>query len=229
MIGFWVAAALLAAGAAALMLHRAARGGAVARAPDPQVEIYRRALGEIDDLAERDLLGAEERRSVRAEAARRLLGAADRETPPISASGRPTLPLAACAAVAIGAVGVYLTTGSPGLADQPFSARLADWKANPGAAPPAALAAMLEAVANERPDDVTPLRKLAALDLGLGDADGAAHALRRAMMIAPSDAGLPAMLGEIKVLQGGGAISPDARALFERSLSDDPNEPAARY
>jgi len=131
MIGFWVAAALLAAGAAALMLHRAARGGAVARAPDPQVEIYRRALGEIDDLAERDLLGAEERRSVRAEAARRLLGAADRETPPISASGRPTLPLAACAAVAIGAVGVYLTTGSPGLADQPFSARLADWKANP--------------------------------------------------------------------------------------------------
>ncbi len=63
MIAFWVAAALLASAAAALMLHRAARGGVHARADDPAVEVYRRALAEIHHLSERGLLPADERRA----------------------------------------------------------------------------------------------------------------------------------------------------------------------
>ncbi|HEY5289840.1 MAG TPA: c-type cytochrome biogenesis protein CcmI [Caulobacteraceae bacterium] len=229
MIVFWVAAAILAAGAAGLMLYRAARGDRVARAADPKIDLYRRALGEIDELAERDLLAPDEQRSVRAEAARRLIGASDRAAPPIHASGKAVVPLTAGAAVAIAAVAIYSQIGSPSLPDQPFAARLATWKANPEAAPPAAMAAMLNVVANQRPDDATPLRKLAALDLGLGDADGAAHALRRALMIEPADANLAAMLGEVKVMQNNGSLTPDARALFERAVGDSPGQPAARY
>jgi cytochrome c-type biogenesis protein CcmH len=229
MIGFWVAAAVLAAGAGALMLQRAARATAVAEAADPQIEVYRRALAEIDDLADRDLLAEDERRSVRAEAARRLISSADRARPTVRASRRPFIPLAAAAAVALAALAIYFQVGSPGAADQPFAARLAAWKVNPETAPPEGLAAVLNAAAAERPGDVTPLRKLAALDLSIGDADGAAHALRRAMMIAPTDAGLAAMLGEVKVLQNGGALTPDARALFVRAIGDDPGQPAARY
>ncbi|MGH7024660.1 MAG: c-type cytochrome biogenesis protein CcmI [Caulobacteraceae bacterium] len=229
MIGFWVAAAVLAAGAAALILHRASLGGAVARAADPQIDVYRRALEEIDELAERDLLDADERRGVRAEAARRLIAASGRSALQIRASGSPLIPLVVSAAVALAAVIIYFQVGSPNMPDQPFAARLARWRDHPETAPPAALAATLNVIANERPCDIMPLRKLAGLDLGLGDADGAAHALRRAMIIEPNNAALAAMLGEVKVLQKNGALTADARALFERALKDDPAQPAARY
>jgi cytochrome c-type biogenesis protein CcmH len=229
MIEFWIAAALLAAGAGALMLHRAARGRVTARAADPSLAVYHRALGEIDDLARQDLLADDERRAVRAEAARRLLAAAEHSPKPLTASGKPTVPLLAAGAVAVTAAAIYLLIGAPGTPDQPFAARLADWRAHPERYPPEALAAALGAIANQRPSDLEPLRRLAALDLSLGDADGAVHALRRAMAIAPGRADIPAMLGEVMVIRARGSVSPDARALFARALGSDPAQPAARY
>ncbi|HEY1414434.1 MAG TPA: c-type cytochrome biogenesis protein CcmI [Caulobacteraceae bacterium] len=229
MIGFWAAAAVLAAGAAALMLGRAAQGARVASRVDPQIEVYRRAIGEIDELADRDLLAPDDRRQLRAEAARRLIGASDQPAPQIHASLGRGASLAAASAVAIFAVGIYALIGSPNLPDQPFAQRLAGWQAHPEDAPPDALAATLEAIADRRPGDPTPLRKLAALDLSLGDADGAAHALRRALIIEPADADLAAMLGEVKVLQGGGTVTPEAQALFRRAYAADSHQAAARY
>jgi cytochrome c-type biogenesis protein CcmH len=229
MIGFWVAAAFLAAGAAALLLHRAAAGARLAGQSDPQIEVFRRAVLEIDDLADRDLLAPDERRQLRAEAARRLIGAADRPTAPIHASRAPVLPLLAAVVVALASLAIYAGVGSPGQPDQPFARRLADWEAHPENASPEALAATLQAIADQRPSDPTPLRKLAAVDLGLGDADGAAHALRRALTLQPGDAGLAAALGEIKVLQNGGAVTPDSQVLFQRALKLDPGQSAARY
>jgi cytochrome c-type biogenesis protein CcmH len=70
---------------------------------------------------------------------------------------------------------------------------------------------------------------LAAFDLALGDADGAAHALRRALVIAPGNADLSAMLGEVLVFKAQGAIGADARAMFQAALNADPSQPAARY
>ena len=229
MIAFWVAAALLASAAAALMLHRAARGGILARADDPAVEVYRRALAEIDDLSERELLQADERRAARAEVARRLFTASDRVPAPVEVDGRGLVPVVAASAVAVASLVIYLIIGSPGLADQPFASRLAAWRAHPESASPAALAAALGDVANKRPRDAEPLRKLAAFDLALGDVDGAAHALRRALVIAPGNADLSAMLGEVLVLKAQGTIGADARAMFQTALSADPNQPTARY
>jgi cytochrome c-type biogenesis protein CcmH len=229
MIAFWVAAALLAAGAGALILYRAALCGVSAGAGDPSLAVYRRALGEIDELHERGLLPADERRAARAEAGRRLLTTADRAEPPVSVDSRGLAPLLAAGAVATASLVIYLAVGSPGLADQPFKGRLAAWRANPEHASPQALAAALADVANQRPADPEPLRRLAAFDLSLGDADAAAHALRRAMVIAPGAADLPAMLGEVMVLKGQGDIGPDARALFLSALKADPAQPTARY
>ncbi len=229
MIAFWVAASLLASAAAGLMLHRAARGGVLARADDPAVEVYRRALAEIDDLSERGLLPADERRAARAEVARRLLTATDRAPTPVEVDGRSLAPVVAATAVAVASLAIYLIIGSPGLADQPFASRLAGWRAHPENASPAALAAALGDVANKRPRDLEPLRKLAAFDLALGDTDGAAHALRRALVIAPGNADLSAMLGEVLVLKAQGAVGADARAMFQTALSADPGQPAARY
>jgi cytochrome c-type biogenesis protein CcmH len=229
MILFWIAAAALAAGASALVLWRASLAGRALAGPDPQVEAYRRALAEIDDLAARGLLPESERRGVRAEAGRRLIASADHPSRPPRASGKPFLPVAAIGAAGLVALAIYLDIGSPGLKDQPFAGRLADWRAHPESAPPQALAEALNAMAAQRPNDPTPLRKLAAFDLGMGDGFGAVHALRRAMALTPRDATLPAMLGEVEVLGNNGTITPEARAQFARAIALDPNQPAARY
>lgn len=228
MIGLWIAAAMLSASAGALMLWRAA-AGAGPRA-DPTLAAHRRALAEIGELAELGLLPASEQGAARAEAARRLLRAADRAPDPgrrTAASGAVVLAISGLTAAA--ALAIYLAIGSPSLPDQPSRERLAAWRANPETAPPAGLAAALAEVAKERPGDPEPLRRLAALDLGLGDADGAMHALRQAMARAPASADLPAMLGEVMVLANQGNISPDAAALFGKALQHDPAQPAARY
>ena len=228
MIGLWIAAAVLSAAAGALMLWRASAAAADGGV-DPSLPVYRRALAEIDELVERGLLLAPEREAARAEAARRLLRVAEHPAPAPDrppASGRTVL--AICLAAASAALVIYLAIGSPGLPDQPFRARLAAWRARPESAPPAGLAAALAQVADERPTDPEPLRKLAALDLSLGDVGGAEHALRRAMARAPGDADLPAMLGELMVLASG-QIGPEANALFDQAVAHDPNQPAARY
>jgi len=76
MIAFWAVAGVFAAAAAGLVLFRAARV-AVDETGDLTSDVYRRQLAEIDDLAERGLIGPGERKSAHAEAARRLLVAAD--------------------------------------------------------------------------------------------------------------------------------------------------------
>jgi cytochrome c-type biogenesis protein CcmH len=226
MIQFWMAAAALAAGASALML-RGAQASRVAGAPaDPALVVYRRALGEIDELAQRGVLAQSDRASLRAESARRLLGATDQTAPALRAGG-PAGPLAAIALVIVTALAAYLAVGEPGMPDQPFAARLASWRAHPETASPAALAATLTAIARQRPADPEPLRRLAYLDLALGDADGAIHALRGAM--ARGETKLSPVLGEVLTLKAGGAPDPEARELFARTLQSNPADPTARY
>lgn len=229
MITLWIAAALLAAGAAALMVERAARGARVAALPDPSVEVYRRQLSEIDDLADRGLLADDERRDARAETGRRLLSAAD-QTPagPIRTLS-PAVVIAVAAAPALVAIGLYLTVGHPGLPDLPFKARVAAWRAHPEQHTPPELAAVLAQVAAERPGDPEPLLRLAGLDIQLGDADGALHALRRATAIAPGRSDLWQAMGEITVLKAGGDVTPAAEAIFLRVRKLDPTSVNARY
>ena len=63
MIWLWIAAALVSAGLAALIVHRAARArGRRPAGENPALAVYRRQLAEIDDLADRGLLAEAERR-----------------------------------------------------------------------------------------------------------------------------------------------------------------------
>ena len=226
---FWIGAALLAAGAAAAVLHRAARAGGVDGAVDPTLAVYRRALAEIDDLADRGLIAPREGRASRAEAGRRLLAAADRQILPVARSVRPWALIASAAAAPLLAVAIYLAIGTPGAVDQPFSRRLAVWLDKPELASAAELAAALHAMAVERPRDPEPLRRLAVLDAGLGDPNGAAHALRQALAIAPGRPDLLGPLGEITVWKAGGKVDGDAEIIFRRLSQADPKSPTARY
>ena len=229
MIGLWIAAALLSAGAAALIVRRAFLGARRAAAPGPELAVYRRQMTEIDELADRGLLAEAERRSIRAETGRRLLAAAERTEPPPRAA-LPAIILALAAAAPLVAAGAYLGLGAAGYADQPFAARLAEWRAaDPGTLSAPQMAAVLRQIAAERPSDPEPLRNLALAELASDQPMEAVQALERAIALAPARAELWAALGQAELGAQNGEASADSRAAFQRALALDPANADARY
>ncbi len=234
MIEFWIAAAVLSAIAAALVLYRAAQ---LARRPqaDPTVNVYRRQLSEIDELADRGLLADSERRSARAEAARRLLTAADEAkaggaAPSASRAVRLWVILAAIAAP-LAAGGLYLWRGSPGAPDQPFAERLQAWRAapDPTQLPPAQVAAVIRDVLKTRPDDEQGRLLLARAQAASGDLPSAVQSLRTATRLAPNDAEAWGTLGEALVEQAQGQETPAAVEAFSKAVALNPQAASARY
>ncbi|MFZ5670874.1 MAG: c-type cytochrome biogenesis protein CcmI [Pseudomonadota bacterium] len=230
MIAFWIAAAALSAAAGWLMLRGARAAGQRVGGEDPALAVHRRQLAELDDLAARGLLAEDERRAARAEAGRRLLAAADASAAPSPTGEGRRIVLVLAAAAPVLAIALYIAVGAPGLADQPFTRRLADWRAaDPATLDPARIAALLRDKAAERPDDPEVFRHLAMAEMLAGDAMAASSALRRAVLLAPGRADLWAALGEAFVAEGDGVVGVDARMAFGEALKRDPASLSARY
>jgi cytochrome c-type biogenesis protein CcmH len=231
MIVFWIAVGVMSAAVAGFILRRAARAAAAGGDADSTLPLYQRQLSEIEDLADRGLIAADERRSAHAEAARRLLSAAESAGPAwtVSATSRPVL-VALAVAGPVAALGLYLGFGSPGYGDQPYAQRLDQWRA----APPTQLdaprmAAVLRSVTAERPADPEPYRFLAIAEMASGDAPAAARALREALRLAPERADLWESLGEALMMAAEGEVTPQAAAAFQRALERDPKAATARF
>lgn len=231
MFAFWIAASLLSALVAGLVLHRAAAAARAPEAAEATLPLYRRQLREIDELAERGLLAPSERRSAHAEAARRLLNAADSGVQTWSSDprGRRAALILAAAAPLL-ALGLYVIVGAPGYGDQPYGKRLAEWRATPPTQlDPARMAAVLRGVIAEKPEDPEPYRFLAIAEMAAGDLPAATRALRQAVALAPERADLWESLGEAAVLESDGEVTPYAQAVFQEALKRDPASPAARF
>ena len=232
MISFTIAAVLLSALAAILILRRAA-GAARRTDADPTLAVYRRQLTEIDDLAERGLLAEGELRSARAEAARRLLGAAEAQgeaaSQPVSRNVRWAV-LAGAVTAPVLAAGVYLLLGSPGAPDQPYKTRLAQWiGANPAELTAPQMAAVLQTVAAQRPKDAEPLTYLARAQLDSGNAAAAAETMRKATRLEPKVPELWANLGVLLLVQGQGEETAPAQEAFRQAAKLDPRNATARF
>jgi cytochrome c-type biogenesis protein CcmH len=228
MIAFWIVAGVLSAAAAGLVLHRAA--SASGAGADPTLPVYRRQLAEIDDLARRGLLADDERKGAHAEAARRLLAAAEQPEAPWTSSGRGAV-VAAAALAPVLAAALYLGVGAPGFRDQPFAARLQAWRATPDPSrlTPPEMAAVLDRMTKERPADPEGFRYLAMAEAASGDAPSAIRALHRALRLAPQRADLWEMLGEVETAEADGTPTAAAQAAFRRALVLDPKSVAARF
>jgi cytochrome c-type biogenesis protein CcmH len=231
MLFFWVAAGVLAAAAAGLILFKAAGAAKEGASADPAPAIYRRQLAEIDDLADQGLIGEAERKSAHAEAARRLLAAADAPSQAWSEDPKARAAvLIAVGATAAAALGIYLQVGARGAPDQPYAERLAAWsRANPESLTAPQIAAVLRDKIAERPGEVEGLRLLALAEASSGEFPAAVRALRRALQIAPERADLWRMMGEALMFQAGGKVEGPAAAAFEEALKREPGDPAARF
>jgi cytochrome c-type biogenesis protein CcmH len=231
MLVFWVAVAALSLAAAAMMVAGAARAARGDGEADPTLDLYRRQMGELDDLADRGLLSEAELRAARAEAGRRILTAAERDVP-LERAGKPSLraAIAAVVGVPVAALTLYFGIGAPGLPDQPFAGRLAQWRAsNPAQLDPARRAAVLQQIVRERPDDVDGLRFLARDQLASNNPFEAEMNIKRAITLAPQRADLWLLLGEALVSANEGAVTPGATRAFEEALKRDPGNVPARY
>ena len=231
MLLFWAAAGVLAAAAAGLILIRAAGAAVQAGAADPEPALYRRQLREIDDLAERGLMGEAERKSARAEAGRRLLAATDAPAAPwtADASVRGLVLLAAAAAPAL-ALGLYLSLGSPGAPDQPYASRLAKWRSTDlGTLSAPEIAAVLRDATGRRPNEAEGFRLLGLAEGASQNTVAAVRALRRAAALAPERSDIWRMLGEAEVVEAGGKVDADAQTVFRKLLTLEPGDLTARY
>lgn len=229
MIAFWAAAGLLSAAAAILILLRAARA-AEAEPADTASVFYRRQLTEIGDLAERGLIGAEERKSAEAEAGRRLLAAVDAPVDAwTSTTNRAPILIAAIGAPALALV-AYLAVGSPGQGDQPFSARLTQWRnSNPSTLAPTEMAAVLQKLTSERRNDPDGFRFLAMAEVAANNPAGAVRALKHAISLAPDRADLWEMLGDARLYMANGELTEEAAQAFARTLQLNPRSVGARF
>jgi cytochrome c-type biogenesis protein CcmH len=226
---FWIAAALLAALAVGVVLHRAARTPAAS--DRPELQVYGRQLAELEELRGRGVLDDAGYAAAEAEAARRLLKAGDDAGAPERASPRDRrVVLGAAVAVAALALAVYLLVGAPGRPDEPYAARVAAWRAqDPATLDAPRLTAVLEDVARERPDDPQVWLFLGRVRSAAEDELGAERAFRRAAELAPSNPDVWAALGEARTALNDGRVGPDARAAFQRALRLQPGQPSARY
>lgn len=231
MFVFWAVVGVLTAVAAGLILFRAAGAAAQAEAADPAPSLYRRQLSEIDELAERGLMGEAERKAAHAEAARRLLAATDAPQQAWNADprARRAVLLAVAAAPAM-ALGLYLSLGAPGFGDQPFAGRLAKWRGSDLSTLTAPeIAAVLREATAERPSEAEGFRLLGLAEGASQNPVAAVRALRRAAELAPQRPDIWQMLGEAEVFEAQGKVDADAQAAFSRLLALDPKNPTARF
>jgi len=193
--------------------------------------LYRSQLKEIDRDLARNLIGTAEAEAARAEAARRLLRAANDEERPAgetepSLRRRRASSALMLSVVPLFALLVYGLYGSPDLPDQPLAARLE--KAGPRQ-DFAIILARMEAHLAANPADAKGWSLLAPIYLRQGRYDEAAKAFAAAVRHGKPDTDLLAGLGEARILEAGGVVTAAARDALAEAVKLDPKNARARY
>ncbi|HMN72158.1 MAG TPA: c-type cytochrome biogenesis protein CcmI [Rhodoblastus sp.] len=195
------------------------------------VAVYKDQLAEI----ERDLgagrIAPQEAEAARIEVSRRLLKAAERQKgadadAPALARGRrwSAIALTLVAVPAIAAA-FYYRLGAPWEALPPPVAAAK----GPNGMSLADMIAKVEAHVRDNPDDGRSYEVLAPVYMRLGRFDDAAMAWRKTMAILGDTALREAGLGEALVGQAQGAVTPEARTVFDKALALDAGSVPARY
>ena len=197
------------------------------------IEVYRDQLDEIgrDQAASR--IGSVEAEAARVEVSRRLIAAA--ATAQAASAAAAPVPsrrtrfatlLAATVLLPLGAGLTYLALGSPNLAPVSIEAEAGGPQLPPGIEQ---TVAEVEKYLEANPKDGRGWELLAPVYLRLGRLDDMVQARRKALEIFGPDAARLGNLGEAIVLASRGAVTPEAKGLFERANAADPKDVMAQY
>lgn len=229
---FWVLLALMTGAAVMTVLWPLSRVVADGARDHGDVMFYRDQLAEIARDERRGLFSAPEAAAARIESGRRLIRATE-ATPRMGLSmGEPALRRRrAASAVALSVVplvglALYGALGSPHLPGRPIASRQA---VEPGAMDVDSALSRIEAHLAQTPDDRRGWDLVAPIYLRLGRYDDAARAYGESIRLGSAGEEQLAGYGEALVSAGGGMVSADAKAAFERALAVAPASPKARF
>jgi cytochrome c-type biogenesis protein CcmH len=228
-MALWFPLALMTAAAIFVVLWPLGRSRAVPGSGG-EVAVYRDQMRELERDRAAGLIGRAEADAARVEVSRRLLAAADTAERAPSASSSPWrrrfTALAAGIALPIGALGLYLAVGAPGLPDQPLVART---NGPPESRPLAGVLAQVEAHLERNPNDGRGWQVVAPVYMRLARFDDAVRARRNALRLLGPSAEREADLGEALVGEANGVVTADAKAAFDRALALDARDPKAQF
>ncbi len=225
---------------------------------DPDLQVYRDQLTEIDTDVARGILSAAEAERVRNEVARRLLDA-DRKARTRRRPGRASpmasgiIALVATVVVVGGAFGLYRVIGRPGMPDLPLARRNAILAAEEAKRPTQeevearvgpdekmrknldpkylALVDKLRKAVAKRPDDLRGQQLLTQHEARLGNFAAARKAKQKVIEI-KGDAATAndyTDLAELMIVAAGGYVSPKAERALAAAVKLDNTNPRARY
>jgi cytochrome c-type biogenesis protein CcmH len=230
MILFFILASMTAA-AIFVVLWALGRGERAVGGSD--LLVYKDQLQEIGRDRAAGLIGEAEAEAARLEVSRRLLAAADRETPAVFDAASPrnlrrrrTAALAALIILPLGPPSLYIALGSPGLSGEPALARVTSPQGNESVA---ALVGQVEAHLARNPNDGSGWEVLAPVYTRLGRFDDAVAARRKSLALNGATATRESDLGEALAGAANGVVTAEAKDLFERAVAGDPHEAKARY
>jgi cytochrome c-type biogenesis protein CcmH len=230
-MGLWLALALMTAAAIFVVLWPLGRSRAALESGS-DVAVYQDQIRELERDRAAGLIGHAEAEAARVEISRRLLAAADaaEASPSAAPAGSPWrrrfAAVATAAALPVGAIGLYLVLGAPGLPDQPLAARTNGAPENRSLA---GMLAQIETHLERNPQDGRGWQVVAPVYMRIGRFDDAARARRNALRLLGATAEREADLGEALVAVANGVVTTDAKAAFERALALDARDPRARY
>jgi cytochrome c-type biogenesis protein CcmH len=191
---------------------------------------YKAQLGEIDRDVARGQLPPDEAAGARTEAARRLIAAsamaAFEGARPAAPRARGIAAAAIALAVPIVGLGLYAAIGRPDLRDAPLAERTVDVKSVAGVEE--ALARVERRLAAS-PDDGQGWKVVAPVYMRLGRFDDAVNAYAQSLRVNGESPQARADYGEALVAAAGGVVTADARAAFDKALTDQPGLPSARF
>ncbi|ASY62113.1 Cytochrome c heme lyase subunit CcmH [Sinorhizobium sojae CCBAU 05684] len=227
---FWILVAVLTAAVAIVLLLPLMRAAApLPSAHSHDIEVYRDQLDELARDREAELISEEDAELARAEIARRLLAASAADDParrgvPERLFSNRMAQLFILLCLPVVGLGLYLTTGSPGVPAQPLAERLA----HPGE-DINILIAKAENHLALNPDDGAGWDVLAPIYMRNGRVDDAVAAYDRAIRLAGAT---PARLGgyaEALIVQSGGLVTAEAQDALKRALALDPDDPRSEF
>ena len=227
----WICFAILSAVVGTLLLRSA---GPTAESPshDPDLDVYRDQIAELDADTERGVIDQNQAEAARTEIARRLIkqselpaaiGQPRSAIQPASANRLLTICAAAIPAVSLI---IYLGVGSPGLPGRPLAARLS---APPDPNAPIDMIAKVEARLREKPADAQGWAVIAPVYLSMGRAPDAANAFARAISLAGETPDRLLGLAKSNIMANNGIVNDPAQKALLRLKEIDPNRVEAQF
>jgi cytochrome c-type biogenesis protein CcmH len=223
----WVIFAAMTAAAILAVLWPLARKSRAVRAGN-DVVVYRDQLAEIDRDRGAGLIGEAEAEAARVEVSRRLLAAANAQTPPQQQPlwHRRAAAVTALIVLSVVPIGLYASLGSPDIPGQPAFDRAALPRDHESIM---SLVAKVEQHLARNPNDGAGWEVIAPVYLRMGRYDAAVNAWRKALALNGETAARDANLGEALVGAADGVVTDEAKKSFERAATRDPHEPKALY